>query len=368
MYIKKLAIVNFKNFKAADIELNKHINCFTGQNGAGKTNLLDAIYYLSFCKSYFNNIDTQNINDDEAFFVLQGQYIDEGKDMSLFCSFKKGDRKIFKSNDKEYSRLADHIGRVPLIIISPSDIDYINEGSDIRRKFIDSVLAQFDKIYLDNLLNYNKVLLQRNHLLKRFNELNYFDNSSLEIWDDKLTILGHKIYEKRCSFIESFVPVFNSYYQALSGGKEEVSVQYDSHLHSGTFETLLSNALSNDRKALYTTIGIHKDDLIFLKGGKPLKKFASQGQQKTFLIALKFAQFVVTKEYKQMTPLLLLDDVFDKLDNSRVEHLIRLVSQNGFNQVFITDTDLNRVRTVLAKVNLSASFFSVINNSVKLID
>jgi len=367
MYLDKLNLINFKNFKTAELFLSDSLNCFVGHNGAGKTNLLDAVYYLSFCKSYFNSIDTQNVHNEEPFFIIQGQYKSDDNDISLFCSVRKGDKKIFKANDKEYPRLADHIGRIPLIIISPSDIDYINEGSDIRRKFIDSVLAQFDKIYLDNLIKYNKALLQRNHLLKSFYERNYFDKSMLEIWDNKLIILGQKIYEKRCAFIESFVPVFNAYYQNISGGKEEVSIDYESHLHTGTFESILQNALSSDRKALYTTVGIHKDDLIFLKAGKPLKKFASQGQQKTFLIALKFAQFMVTKELKQTTPILLLDDIFDKLDNMRVEHLISLVRNDGFNQVFLTDTDYQRVSQVLANIKLDVRFFNVAGDTVEVI-
>jgi len=365
MHIQKLSLLNFKNFQVAELNLSKGINCIAGNNGAGKTNLLDAVYYLSFCKSYFNTIDSQNITDGAPFFVIQGKYLYDNKPYALTCSLKKGEKKIFKNNDKEYKRLSEHIGLFPLVIISPSDVDYINEGSDVRRKYIDSVLVQFDKIYLENLVAYNKALLQRNYLLKRFFENNYFDRASLEIWDDKLLMLGQKIFDKRLAFIKEFVPLFRDFYHLLSGGHEQVAIRYESQLLKGPFTQLMAAAINNDRKALYTTVGIHKDDLLFTKDDKPLKKFGSQGQQKTFLIALKLAQYSVTKDIKKVAPLLLLDDIFDKLDNKRVAYLIELVSKNGFEQVIITDTDLNRMRSVLEQVNLPAKFFMVEDQNVK---
>ena len=364
MYIEKISLLNFKNFKVAEVNPKSTINCFIGNNGTGKTNLLDAIYYLSFCKSYFNSIDYQNINHDESFFLVQAKYIIDDKPQHLICSVKRGEKKVFKLNDKEYQRLADHIGMIPLVIISPSDADYINEGSDVRRKFIDSVMAQFDKIYLDNLLNYNKALLQRNYLLKSFYENNYFDKSSLEIWDQKLIELGYKIFEKRLNFINSFMPTFQNYYNLLSGGNEKVTITYDSHLLNSDYEKLLNAALSNDRKALYTTVGIHKDDLLFTIDSVSLKKFGSQGQQKTFLIALKLSQFSITKEIKKNTPVLLLDDIFDKLDNIRVEHLMKMVHGDEFGQVFITDTDIERVTKVLNNAQIDARFFSVSDDTI----
>jgi len=367
MYIEKLSLLNFKNLKLAELEPLKTVNCLIGSNGAGKTNILDAIYYLSFCKSYFNSIDYQNVNHDEHFFMLQAKYMIEEKPHQVICSVKRNEKKVFKFNDKEYPRLADHIGLIPLVIISPYDADFINEGSDIRRKFIDSVLAQFDKFYLDNLLNYNKALLQRNYLLKRFYENNYFDKSALEIWDEKLITLGYKIFDKRLEFIKNFLPIFQNYYWALSGGNEIINISYESHLLDNNFEKLLSEALSSDRKALYTTVGIHKDDLIFNLDKLPLKRFGSQGQQKTFLIALKLSQFTITKEIKKMTPLLLLDDVFDKLDNKRVEYLMKLVGGDEFGQVFITDTDVERVTRVLNNAQINARFFDVNNNTIKLL-
>ncbi len=367
MYIEKLSLLNFKNLKLAELEPQSTVNCLIGCNGAGKTNVLDAIYYLSFCKSYFNNIDYQNINYDEPFFMLQAKYSIEGKPHQVICSVKRNEKKVFKFNDKEYPRLADHIGLIPLVIISPSDADFINEGSDIRRKFIDSVLAQFDKFYLDNLLNYNKALLQRNYLLKSFYENNYFDKSAIEIWDEKLITLGYKIFDRRLEFIKNFLPIFQNYYETLSGGKEIIHISYESHLLHSNFEKLLSEALTSDRKALYTTVGIHKDDLIFNLNKVPLKKFGSQGQQKTFLIALKLSQFTITKEIKNLTPILLLDDVFDKLDNKRVEYLMKLVGGDEFGQVFITDTDIERVSRVLKNAEIKARFFEVSNDTVNLL-
>lgn len=365
MYIEKISLLNFKNFNIAEVSPQSNINCFIGNNGTGKTNFLDAVYYLSFCKSYFNNIDYQNINNDEPFFLIQARYQIDDKPQHLICSVKRNEKKVFKLNDKEYQRLADHIGLIPLVIISPSDADYINEGSDVRRKFIDSVLAQYDKFYLDNLLNYNKALQQRNYLLKNFYENNYFDKSSLEIWDHKLIELGYKIFEKRLSFINNFSPIFQNYYSSLSGNNEKVSITYDSHLLNGDYEKMLSLALVNDRRALYTTVGIHKDDLLFSISSYPLKKFGSQGQQKTFLIALKLSQFSITKEIKKNKPILLLDDIFDKLDNNRVEYLMKLVGGDDFGQVFLTDTDLERVRRVLKNAQIKASFFEVSDNAIK---
>ncbi len=359
MHIEKLYIVNFKSFKSATLELKKGINCITGENGTGKTNLLDALYYLSFCKSYFNNIDSQNINDSEDFFLIKGRYHNHGQTEYLSCSLKRGEKKVFKKNDKAYQRLADHIGHFPLVIISPSDADYINAGSDMRRKYIDSALSQFDKRYLDNLLNYNKALQQRNILLKQFYERNYFDNAALEIWDNKLVMLGQKIYDTRHEFLKSYIPVFQDFHKRLSGNKEPVSVAYESQLKDSDYALKLKDAVGKDRQALHTTVGIHKDDLIFNIADKPLKKFGSQGQQKTFLIALKLAQYMIIKNIKKQTPLLLLDDIFDKLDNNRVEHLIKLVNEEGFEQIIITDTDYLRLQKTLEQIHLKATYFLI---------
>lgn len=352
--------MNFKNCSEANLDFSEKINCFVGNNGVGKTNVLDAIYYLSFCKSYFNAIDNQNIKHDEDFFAIHGYYQKNGAREDLIsCIQKRNAKKQFKKNKKDYDRLADHIGHFPLVMISPYDRDLINDGSELRRKYIDSVVAQFDKVYLDDLLNYNKALSHRNALLKRFAEMRSFDADSLEIWNEQLISLGISIYEKRKIFLEEFAPIFQHYFEFISGGKEEVSITYDSQLHEHSFNDLLSESLERDRYLRYTSKGIHKDDLKLKIGDYPIKKFGSQGQQKSFVIAIKLAQFEFTKNKKGYKPILLFDDIFDKLDDYRVKQLISLVSNNSFGQVFITDTQLQRIEKVFKIVNIDHKIFSV---------
>ncbi len=360
MYLQNLNITNFKNYAEASASFSPKINCFTGDNGTGKTNLLDAIHYLSFCKSYFNSVDTQNIKHEESFFAIHGQYIRNGDASDkVSCIQKMGERKLFKLNDKTYDRLADHIGAFPLVMISPYDRDLINEGSEIRRKLIDSVISQFDKVYLDDLINYNKALQQRNSLLKQFHDRNFFDTAMLEIWDEQLTRLGSEIYEKRRVFIERFIPIFQQYFDFISEGKEKVSIEYESHLHGTDPRKLLASTLDKDRILKYTTAGIHKDDLKFSIFDYPVKKFGSQGQQKSFVIAVKLAQFEYTKEEKGYKPILLFDDIFDKLDDHRVQQLIKLVSENNFGQVFITDTQRNRIENIFKIIDIDHLVFNV---------
>ncbi len=360
MYLEKLNITNFKNYEEASPTFSPKINCFTGNNGTGKTNLLDAIHYLSFCKSYFNPVDTQNIRHGERFFSIHGHFIRNGDSADkVSCIQKAGERKLFKLNDKSYDRLADHIGAFPLVMISPYDRDLINEGSEVRRKFIDSVISQFDKFYLDDLINYNKALLQRNSLLKQFYERNFFDASMLEIWDEQLAMLGTEIYTKRKVFIDRFIPIFQKYFDFISEGKEKVSIEYESQLHDAGPSELLSATLDRDRALKYTTAGIHKDDLRFRIFDYPVKKFGSQGQQKSFVIAIKLAQFEYTKEEKGHKPILLFDDIFDKLDENRVQQLVKLVSENNFGQVFITDTQRSRIESIFKVINIDHQIFSV---------
>ena len=360
MYLKKLILSNFKNCKEADLQFSPKINCFVGNNGVGKTNILDAIYYLSFCKSYFNSIDMQNILHEEGFFAIHGAYQKNGGSEDLLsCIQKRGAKKQFKKNKKDYERLADHIGQFPLVMISPYDRDLINDGSDLRRKYIDGVISQFDHLYLDDLLNYNKALQQRNALLKRFAETRNFEGPSLEIWDDQLISLGKKIYEKRERFLEDFAPIFQHYFEFISGGKEEVSIKYESQLHRNQMGEMLKSAIDLDRAVRYTTVGIHKDDLVFNIGDHPIKKFGSQGQQKSFVIAIRLAQFDYTKNIKDFKPVLLFDDIFDKLDDMRVEQIIALVSDNNFGQVFITDTQRQRIEKIFNTVQIDHKIFEV---------
>lgn len=362
MYLKQLKLANFKNYEEADLQFSNKINCFIGNNGAGKTNVLDAIYYLSFCKSYFNLVDSQNILHDAPFFAIHGTYYKNGTSQDMVsCLQKRNYKKQFILNDKEYDRLSDHIGMIPLVMISPYDRDLINEGSETRRKYIDSVISQFDKFYLDDLINYNKSLLQRNNLLKSFADRQYFDQTAIEIWDAQLIKLGEKIHSRRKEFISAFSPLFQEYFEFISQGNEIISIDYDSQLNDQQLADLLKANLEKDRLFKYTTSGIHKDDLDMKIGGHPIKKFGSQGQQKSFVIAIKLAQFDYTRNKKGFNPLLLLDDIFDKLDENRVKQIIHLVGENNFGQVFITDTQRERIENIFRQVKIDHKIFEVIS-------
>ena len=360
MFLNHIHIVNFKNYHDAEIVFSPKINCFTGANGAGKTNILDAIYYLSYCKSYFSSADQQNINHNETFFAVNGVFKDtEAPNNHVSCVLQKGQKKQFSLNKKEYQRLADHIGKFPLVMISPYDQDLIYNGSDVRRKYFDSVISQFDSQYLDALINYNRALFQRNTLLKMFAESGRFDKASLDIWDDQLVNYGTDLFHSRQQFSDEFIPLLQRFYQQVSGGREEVSVDYISQLQDDDPHDLLVNSVSRDRILKYTTTGIHKDDYTFLLDGHQLKKYGSQGQQKSFYIATKLAQFEYTTEKKGFKPLLLLDDIFDKLDKQRVSAIVKLVSEHTFGQVFITDTQRDRIQDIVTKLNAEYSLFAV---------
>jgi len=365
MHLQKLSLINFKNYAEADLEFSPGANAFVGDNGSGKTNLLDAIHYLSLCKSYFNPADNQNIMHGADFMLLQGTYNLNGEEELIHCGLKRNHRKIFKRNNKEYERLADHIGLLPVVMISPIDSLLITEGSEERRKFIDSIISQYDKLYLDDLISYNKAVAHRNALLKQFAQSRSFDRTSLEIWDDQLIPLAEKIYVKRHEFIARFSPIFLQHYHFISNAKEEVKVHYESHLEEANFSATLREALEKDRVMQYTTVGIHKDDLVFSLGDFPAKRFASQGQQKSFLIALKLAQFQFIKEIKGVKPLLLLDDIFDKLDDSRVKKLMELVSHDNFGQLFISDAHPDRVVKIFDDIGMNIRVFEVESGTVK---
>ena len=359
MHCRQVHVLQFKNLEELKVVLSPKFNCFAGHNGAGKTNVLDAIYYLSFCKSFTNPVDTQNIRFEGDYFVIQGDYQVNGREDSLYCGFKRGQRKVFKRNKKEYDRLSDHIGLYPLVLLSPADARLILGGSDERRKFVDGVIAQYNKEYLHQLIAYNKALLQRNTLLKSFAERRRFDADALEIWDEQLITHGKYIHDKRQEFFTSFVPVFRKYYAFLSGGMEETSLHYLSGLHDGDYRDQLQAAVDKDRIAQYTTVGIHKDELSFLIHGEPIKRFGSQGQQKSFIVALRLAQFSFTREIKGVRPLLLFDDIFDKLDESRVSQLMHLVSEEDFGQVFVTDTDSRRLEGLFRSIPSECKIFTM---------
>jgi len=360
VYIKDIQLVNFKNYRDRKFEFSEGVNCIVGLNGVGKTNLLDAIHYLSMTKSYFNSVDQLSIHHDEAFFAIHGNFIIEGVEGStkVSCVQQREKRKIVRINQKEHERLAEHIGTFPSVMISPYDTDYINGNSDVRRKYFDSTLSQFDKIYLDNLINYNKILLQRNALLKYFSEKNAFNEQEISIWDDRMAAYGTKIFETRKKFLEDFLPVFNRFFSIITPN-EEVSIEYKSQLHEDDFCNLLKKNHQKDFHAQYSSAGIHKDDFLFTMNNFSVKKFCSQGQQKSFLVVLKLAQYEYIKQIKGKKPLLLLDDIFDKLDQNRIEQLIGLVAGNHFGQVFITDTHKERTLELFNGKNIDYSLVEI---------
>lgn len=365
MYLKNLHLLNFKNTEQVDLDLSPRINCFLGNNGEGKTNLLDAIFYLAFCKSYFNPADSQIIKHEEPFMVIQGEFMIKEQSEKIYCGLKRGQKKQFKRNKKEYEKLADHIGLIPLVMISPSDSELILEGSEVRRRFIDLIISQYNRQYLEDLIQYNKALAQRNRLLKKFMEVRRFDEASLEIWDDQLMRYGQPIFEARHQFIKDFVPLFQKYYDFISDKREKVNLIYQSQLLEVPFAKLLKEHREKDRRRTYSNAGVHKDDLSFELGEKPIKKFGSQGQQKTFLLALKLAQAEFLKNLKAVSPILLLDDIYDKLDELRVSRLMEVVQDELFGQVFISDANTHRLPDLFEKLKSDHKVFTVEKGAVK---
>lgn len=364
MHLKGISLLDYKNIESAEIGFSSKLNCFLGDNGAGKTNLMDAIYYLSFSKSFFNASDVQNVRHDREMFMIQGKYERLNEVEVIAAGFKHGHKKQFKRNQKNYKRLGDHIGLLPLVMISPSDSSLILGGSDERRKFMDGVISQFDRSYLDALLKYNRALLQRNNLLKYFSENRTFDEDTLAIYDEQLIDYGTFIGDKRNAFVAKMIPVFQEFYEFVSGGKEQVELIYQSTLTQLGFREQLIENRSKDRMLQYTTVGIHKDDLSLGLGEYPIKKLGSQGQTKTYLIALKFAQFEYLKNTGDIKPILLLDDIFDKLDAHRVGKIIELVSSDRFGQIFITDTNREHLDGILNRINSEHLIFKIEDGKV----
>lgn len=357
MLLKRISLLNYKNFSSVDYEFNATINCFVGKNGVGKTNLLDAIYHLAVGKSYFNPLAIQNIKHDEEFFFIDGVFEINDRKEQIICSLKKGHKKIMKRNGKIYDKLSDHLGLIPLVIISPADRDLITEGSETRRKFIDTVLSQLDTLYLNQLINYNKIISQRNALLKYFALNHVFETDTLNIYNEQLNDLAKDIYQKRKKFLLDFIPIFNTFYNSISDHAEEVQLVYHSDLHEQGLLQLLEENISKDRALQYTSVGIHKDDLLFEIEHFPIKKFGSQGQQKSFLIALKLAQFEFLKKKSGKKPLLLFDDIFDKLDETRVLKIVEMVNNDAFGQLFISDTHADRTENIVKSTHQSYNLF-----------
>ncbi len=367
MSLQHLTLTNFKNYQSLDVDFSARINCITGDNGEGKTNILDAIYYLSFCKSFFTGLDAQNIRHGEQFFIVEGNYDIDGQAETIYCGFEPGKRKRFKRNKKEYERFADHIGLIPLVMVSPYDINLIIGGSEERRKFIDGIISQFDREYLLEYQKYTKILAQRNHLLKETPQTWQIDEDMLQIYDDQLAESGQFIYQRRKDFVGNIEPVFQRYFDTIAQGKERVSLIYRTTLDERPLDQQLRDNRSIDLATRYTNFGVHKDDLELGMGDIPIKRIGSQGQQKTYLVAMKLAQFEYIGNLCGQKPILLLDDIFDKLDQSRVEQIVNLVAQNNFGQIFITDTNADRIKTILEKVGGEHRHFNLKNNVLTLL-
>lgn len=360
MILEKLSVINYKNIATATLELSPKINCLIGQNGVGKTNVLDAIYFLSFCHSANNPIDSQVIRHGEEFFMLEGNY---DEDLHITAAMKKGAKKHFKRNKKEYKRLSEHIGLIPIVVVAPSDTLLIEGGSEERRRLMDMVISQYDRSYIDAMNRYNKALQQRNALLKQEEEP---DNEVISLFEEQMAMEGEKIYRRRRAFIEELTPIFQRIHETISENREQVSLTYLSHCQRGPLLEVIQRDRFKDRAVGYSLHGIHRDDLEFTLGGHPMKREGSQGQNKTFVIALKLAQFDFLKRTNsKTTPLLLLDDIFDKLDARRVEQIIKLVGGDEFGQIFITDTNRDHLDRILASSEHDYRIFHVENGEIK---
>lgn len=358
MHLENISLNNFKNYESAKVHFSNEINCFVGKNGSGKTNLLDAIYYLSFTRSAFTPQDQQCLRHEEAYFSIKGVFELDEKERIVICGMQKGKKKLVKLDDKPYKKASEHLGKFPVVLIGPNDTDVIRGASEDRRKFFDAIISQTDQVYLQELIRYNHTMKQRNSLLKQFQERDYFDMTLLKQYDTQLIALGKSIYQKRKAFIEAFQPLVTSHYQNLSEKSEEVQLVYTSHFDEEV-EALFEDNLAKDRILKRTSIGIHKDEFPFLMDDRPIRKFGSQGQQKSYLIALKLANFDFLHQDKGIKPMLLLDDIFDKLDDFRITKLMDMVASDAFGQIFVTDARAERTLGIFEEMNHEIKIFSV---------
>ena len=358
MILEKLTILNYKNIGEVTLDFSPKVNCFIGHNGVGKTNVLDAIHYLSFCRSSISNTDSQVIRHGEEFFMLEGRYAtDEGEPEIVYCGMKRGTKKHFKRNGKEYRRLSEHIGLIPIVMVAPADNMIIDGQSEERRRLMDMVISQFDHAYIDHLSRYTKALQQRNSLLRQDEEP---DASLLDVLEEQMGYEGECVFAAREAFVNELIPVFQRYYEAISGGREEVGISYESHCRRGPLCEVIRRDRFKDRAVGYSLHGVHRDDLHFTLGSHQMKREGSQGQNKTFAVALKLAQFDFLKRTaSRTTPLLLLDDIFDKLDSDRVERIVEIVSASGFGQIFVTDTNRDHLDKILARSGGDYKIFEV---------
>lgn len=360
MILEKLSVINYKNIAEATLEFSPKINCLIGQNGVGKTNVLDAIYYLSFCHSANNPIDSQVIKHGTEFFVLEGTYED---DLHIYCGMKRGVKKHFKRNKKEYRRLSEHIGLIPIVVVSPSDTLLIEGGSEERRRLMYMVISQYDHGYMEAMNRYNKALQQRNTMLKQEDEPNI---DVISLFEEQMAFEGERIHQARKAFVEELTPIFQLIHETISENREQVGLNYISHCQRGPLLEVIQRDRFKDRAIGYSLHGIHRDDLEITLGGHLMKREGSQGQNKTFVIALKLAQFDFLKRTNsKTTPLLLLDDIFDKLDAQRVEQIVKLVAGEEYGQIFITDTNRDHLDLILSKSTLDYKIFHVDNGEIE---
>lgn len=360
MILEKLSLINYKNIREATLELSPKINCMIGRNGVGKTNILDAVYFLSFCHSASNPVDSALIRHDENFLMLEGIYLPTG--ITISCGMKRGSKKHFRRNKKEYRRLSEHIGLIPLVMVSPADTLLIDGGSEERRRLMDMVISQYDHTYMEAVTRYNKALQQRNAMLKQEEEP---APEIIGLWEEQMAFEGERIYQRRQSFVSELTPIFQHYYERISGNREQVAIDYVSHCQRGPLLEVIQRDRQKDRIMGYSLHGTHRDDLVFSLGGHPIRREGSQGQHKTFVIALKLAQFDFLKRTNGgNTPILLLDDIFDKLDSSRVEEIVKLVAGEEFGQIFITDTNREHLDQILATSSHDYKIFFVDNGDI----
>ncbi|MBC8154571.1 MAG: DNA replication/repair protein RecF [Bacteroidetes bacterium] len=369
MHLEKLSLTNFKNYEDGSFTFGQQVNVIVGRNGSGKTNLLDAIYFLSLSKSAFHNQDALSVTHDADYFIIDGMFSKDDRTTQVTISLQRGQRKTVLADKKPYDRISDHIGRFPVVLMAPNDTDLVREHSEERRHFFDGVLSQLDPDYLRDYLAYQQVLKQRNSLLKLFAERNMLDEELLETYNEPLLVLASRIYARRKRFVGEFLPVVRHFYAYLSEARESVDIVYESEVSSDEFAKEFRRNRSRDIQLQRTTMGVHKDDYIFEIGGRnvgapdagavALKKFGSQGQQKTFVVALKLAQFDQLQAEKNGKPILLLDDIFDKLDDQRIGKLIQLMDDGMFGQLFITDARPERTEELLQHVKASVVFFRV---------
>lgn len=357
MILENISILNFKNISEANLEFSPKVNCFAGNNGMGKTNMLDAIYYLSFCRSYINQGDMAIVRHGSDYMMLQGKYQRKNEPEEISCGFQRGKRKTLKRNGKEYKRLSQHIGLLPIVMVSPMDWDLIRGAGEERRKLIDQIISQSNAQYLADLINYGKAVENRNALLKK----GYVDEILFETLEEQICRTATNIHRVRKEWVSGFSPIFHDYYCRISNSGESVELEYRSILNTKSMDEALKLSRQKDSMLGYTSQGIHRDDIELLLDGYSMRKTGSQGQCKTYTIALRLAQYDFLKEHSGVTPVLLLDDIFDKLDANRVENIINIVADDKFGQIFITDTNRTYLDEIICRVGKDYKIYSVVN-------